>query len=121
MTAEVLRTNTSDYWLERLDASEVPSAPVLSRPEVIEQEQVRVNEILTEYDQPGLGRVRQPRPAAQFERTPTNTAQLAAALGEHGREVLSEVGFGTDEIDRLVKTGVLKDGAPPTLQSKEKP
>jgi crotonobetainyl-CoA:carnitine CoA-transferase CaiB-like acyl-CoA transferase len=114
MTAEVLLTNTSDYWLERLDACEVPSAPVLSRPEVIEQEQVKVNEILTEYDQPGLGRVRQPRPAARFQKTPTNTGQLAAALGEHGREVLSEAGFGADEIDRLVRSGVLNGGGKTT-------
>jgi crotonobetainyl-CoA:carnitine CoA-transferase CaiB-like acyl-CoA transferase len=107
MTAEVLRTNTSQYWLERLDECEVPSAPVLSRPEVIEQEQVRVNEILSEYDHPGLGRIRQPRAAAQFEVTPTNTEQLAAALGEHGREILSEAGFSEDEIGSLVESEIL--------------
>ena len=107
MTAEVLRTNTSQYWLERLDECEVPSAPVLSRPEVIEQEQVRVNEILSEYDHPGLGRIRQPRAAAQIEVTPTNTEQLAAALGEHGREILSEAGFSEDEIGSLVESETL--------------
>ena len=106
-TAEVLLTNTSAYWLKRLDECEVPSAPVLSRPEVITQEQVEVNQILTEYDQPGLGRIRQPRPAAQFEKTPTNTEQLAAALGQHGREILADAGFKEDEIDQLVADGIL--------------
>jgi crotonobetainyl-CoA:carnitine CoA-transferase CaiB-like acyl-CoA transferase len=85
----------------------VPSAPVLSRPQVIEQEQVQVNEILTEYDQPGLGRIRQPRAAARFEDTPTNTGQIGAALGEHGNEVLREAGFEEDEIVKLRETGVL--------------
>ncbi len=107
MTADVLRTNTSEYWLKKLDECEVPSAPVLSRPEVIQQEQVQVNEILTEYDQPGLGRVRQPRAAALFEATPTNTRQLAAALGEHGRAVLGEAGFSATEIEALLNSGVL--------------
>ena len=106
-TAEVLLTNTSAYWLKRLDECEVPSAPVLSRPEVITQEQVEVNQILTEYDQPGLGRIRQPRPAAQFEKTPTNTEQLAAALGQHGREILADAGFNEDEIGQLVADGIL--------------
>ena len=73
MTAEVLKTNSSAYWLERMDSRSVPCAPVLSRPQVIEQEQVKVNALLFEYDHPGLGRVRQPRSAAQFDRTPTNT------------------------------------------------
>lgn len=106
-TAEVLRTNTSAYWLQRLDECEVPSAPVLSRPEVIAQEQVQVNEILTEYDHPGLGRIRQPRPAARFEATPTHTAQMAARLGQHGREVLLEAGYDEAQIDALLQDGVL--------------
>ncbi len=111
MTAEVLRTNTSAYWLERLDACEVPSAPVLTRPEVISQEQVQVNDILSEYEQPGLGMVRQPRPAARFEGTPVNTEQTAAALGEHSREILIEAGYSAEEIDDLLSTGVMAEPA----------
>ncbi|MEM7097810.1 MAG: CoA transferase [Pseudomonadota bacterium] len=107
LTAEVLRTNTSAYWLARLDENQVPSAPVLSRPEVIEQEQVKVNEILTEYEQPGLGRIRQPRPAARFEGTPTRTEQVAAALGEHGQEILREVGFTDQQIGDYQERGIL--------------
>ena len=107
MTAEVLLTNTSAYWLQRLDDCEVPSAPVLSRPEVIEQEQVKVNEILSEYDHPGLGRIRQPRAAARFGATPTNTKQLAAALGQHGAEVLLEAGYAEEEIAALRAEGIL--------------
>ncbi len=107
MTADVLRQRSSAYWLERLDEQGVPCAPVLRRPEVIEQEQVRVNELISEYHQPGLGRVRQPRAAARFEGTPTNTQQLAAALGEHNTEVLSEFGFSAEEIARLTSAGVL--------------
>lgn len=106
-TAQVLKGNTTEYWLTRLDDCEVPSAPVLSRPEVIQQEQVLVNEILTEYEQPGLGRVRQPRPAARFDATPTNIAQQAATLGEHGDEILREAGFAEDEISRLRAAEVL--------------
>ncbi len=109
LTAEVLRTNTSEYWLKRLDECEVPSAPVLTRPEVITQEQVQVNEILSEYEQPGLGMVRQPRPAARFEGTPVNTEQIAAALGEHGREILAEAGYVADEIDELIAAGVMAE------------
>jgi len=107
MTAEVLKTNTSEYWLARLDEFEVPSAPVLTRPEVIEQEQIQINETLTEYEHPGLGRVRQPRPAAIFEATPVNTEQLAAKLGEHGEEILEQAGFSPEEVLQYKKDGVL--------------
>ena len=107
MTAEVLRTKTSAEWLERLDAHQVPSAPVLTRPEVITQEQVQVNELIFEYDHPGLGRVRQPRSAALFDGTPPGTKPLAPMLGEHGREILQAHGFDEDEIESLIESGVM--------------
>ena len=110
MTAEVLKTNSSEYWLASIDECEVPSAPVLSRPEVIEQEQIKVNEVLFEYDHPELGRVRQPRPAAIFEATPVKTEQLAARLGEHNTEILEEAGYSREEITRLRDSGVLGSG-----------
>ena len=110
MTAEVLKTNTSEYWLARLDECEVPSAPVLSRPEVIEQEQIKVNEVLFEYDHPGLGKVRQPRPAAVFEATPVRTEQLAAKLGEHNTEILEQAGYSDEEIAQFRESGVLGSG-----------
>ncbi len=109
MTADVLRTNTSQYWLNRLDEYEVPSAPVLTRPEVITQEQVRVNETVSEYEHPGLGRIRQARPAARFEGTPVNTEQIAAALGEHGRDILKEAGYAAEEIETLLEDGVMTE------------
>src|SRR5262249_13895622 len=46
MTAEALKTRSSAAWLERLDAEGVPCAPVLSRDEVIEHEQVRTNALI---------------------------------------------------------------------------
>lgn len=106
MTAEVLATNTSDYWLERLDAEQVPCAPVLSRPEVIEHEQIKVNGTVTEYDHPHLGRIRQPRPAAKFGVTPPATEQVAPLLGEHTRTVLSEAGYDEAAIAKLVNDGI---------------
>ena len=66
-----------------------------------------MNEILSEYNHPGLGLVRQPRPAARFERTPTNTEQQAARLGEHGVEILQKAGFSEDEISQFTQSGVL--------------
>ena len=110
LTAGVLRTKSTAEWLERLDAHDVPCAPVLSRPEVIAQEQVKANELIFEYDHPGLGRIRQPRAAARFEKTPTNTQQFAPTLGQHSREVLVGADFSTAEIDALIKGGVVAEG-----------
>ena len=107
LTAQVLATNTSEYWLERLDAEGVPSAPVLSRQEVITHPQIQANDLIREYDHPIAGRIRQPRPAAQFDQTPSGIQRPAPGLGEHSAEILSELGYSEDEISDLVDQGVL--------------
>lgn len=108
-TANVLANRTSAEWLQRLDECGVPCAPILMRAEVLEHEQVKANDILTEYEHPVLGRVRQPRPAARFEHNAPERRPLAPRLGEHNRDVLAELGFDNDAIAALERDGVIID------------
>ena len=98
MTAEVLATRSSSEWLERLDAEGVPCAPVLERQEVFQHEQVRINEMVDEHDHPVAGRIRQPRPAARFDRTPAAMQRHAPTLGEHSDEILAELGLDAESL-----------------------
>jgi crotonobetainyl-CoA:carnitine CoA-transferase CaiB-like acyl-CoA transferase len=93
-TAAVLRTRTTAEWLERLDAEQVPCAPILALGEIAGHPQVRANELIEESEQPGIGTIRQPRPAARFDRTPAGIVRAAPRLGEHTEEVWSEIGVG---------------------------
>jgi len=107
LTAEVLRTRPTAEWLARLDAEEVPCAPVLTRDEVIRHPQIEANELLVESVHPHAGPMREPRPAARFEETPASLRRPAPALGEHTDEVLREIGVEADELARLRAEGVL--------------
>ncbi len=110
-TAKVLATRSSAEWLERLDACGVPCAPVLMRSEVIANAQVVANALIAEYDHPGLGRVRQPRAAARFGAAGDPPQPRAAALGEHNREVLAELGYSHEEIAEFERNGVITRSA----------
>ena len=98
LTQDVLKTDTSEMWLKRLDAEDVPCAPVLTRSEAINHPQVTVNAIVMETDHHLAGGVRQARPAARFSGTPIDIRRGAPALGEHTAAVLSEAGYSGDEI-----------------------
>jgi len=93
LTGEVLATRSSSEWLERLDAEGVPCAPVLSRSEVIEHDQIVANRLIEEHDHPGAGLIRQPRPAAGFDATPARIRGPAPALGADTDAVLAELGL----------------------------
>ncbi|HKN01503.1 MAG TPA: CoA transferase [Candidatus Binataceae bacterium] len=95
--------------LPRLLANDVPSAPVLSRFELLQDPQVRENRILEEHDTPLFGRVRQPRPAAQFDRTPADIRTMAPLLGADNAAILSELGYGTDDVARLERDLILRN------------
>lgn len=106
MTQEVLLTRTAAEWLERLEAEDVPCAPVLTRSEMIRHPQIAANAIVVEDEHPDAGLVRQARPAAQFASTPFETARGGPALGEHTEEVLGEAGMERAEIEALLDAGV---------------
>lgn len=92
-TADVLLTKTTEEWLERLDAEQVPCAPILPLSEIIRHPQVEATGIVVETDHPVAGRIRQARAAARFEKTPTTLEGHAPTLGEHTDEILAELGL----------------------------
>jgi crotonobetainyl-CoA:carnitine CoA-transferase CaiB-like acyl-CoA transferase len=101
LVGDILAGGRSQDWLDRLDAAEVPCAPVLRRADVIDNVQVRNNELIEYLEQPTLGMVRQARPAARFDRTPAQIGGAAPRIGEHTGEILAEIGYTEAEIEAL--------------------
>src|ERR1700691_1077253 len=87
--------------LPRLLANDVPSAPVVSRFELLRDEQVRENQILEEFESEEFGKVRMPRAAARFEGTPATVRTLAPMLGANNTAILAELGYDASAIARL--------------------
>jgi crotonobetainyl-CoA:carnitine CoA-transferase CaiB-like acyl-CoA transferase len=99
---EYIGQRTTAEWLERLDAADVPCAPILRRSEIVQNEQVVARGIITELDQPGVGRIRQPKPAAQFAVNQSAIKGPAPRIGEHTRDVLRELGYSGAEIEKMI-------------------
>ena len=107
LTQEALRGRTTTEWMERLEAEDVPCAPVLTRDALVAHPQVRAGGTLVEFDHPAAGRLRQARPAARFETTPSALRRGAPALGEHTDALLEEAGFPPAEIAALRAAGAV--------------
>jgi len=108
LMADIIRERPTADWLQRLDANDVPSAPVLRRHEVIANEQVLARELITELDHPDIGLIRQPVPAARFDRTPARIQGPAPRIGEHSAAILAELGLEAAEIERLATEKIVR-------------
>jgi crotonobetainyl-CoA:carnitine CoA-transferase CaiB-like acyl-CoA transferase len=105
---EYIATRSTAEWLERLDAADVPCAPILRRGEIVANEQVVARGLIAEFDQPSVGRVRQPKPAARFSVNEAVIGGPAPRVGEHSREVLRELGYVDSAIDRMISDGAVR-------------
>ena len=110
-SAEIEKWSTKEI-LKRLDSHGVPCAPVLSRTDLLTDEQVRTNELIEIHQDERFGPVRQPRPAARFDRTPARVACVAPFLGEHNADILSELGYSDADAERLVREKVVFNPKP---------
>jgi crotonobetainyl-CoA:carnitine CoA-transferase CaiB-like acyl-CoA transferase len=110
----------SEEILARLVAEQVPCAPILSREALLDNEQVMENEIIEVHDDPVLGPVRQPRPAARFTSTPATVRALAPFLGADNADILGELGYAVGDIEKLHGDGVLAKQGGSDIESEGK-
>ncbi len=116
ITAGEIAKHASADLITRLQARQVPCAPILSRMDVLENDQVAENRIIEVHQDPILGPVRQPRPAARFAETPARIRRMAPFLGADNGDILGELGYGEEEIRKLTDDGVLVS-SPPELEA----
>lgn len=105
---DTFRTNNLTHWLAALDNADVPCAPVLPRSSIPEHPQVIANATVEVLDHPGIGDVRQARPAARFEATPAAIQGTAPYLGQHSQEILAELGYEAKTVAELQTEKVIK-------------
>lgn len=85
-----------------LSEHEVPAAPVLTIPEVVQDEQLRHRGFFTAIEHPVAGAVEFAGPVVRLSQTPAIATQPAPLLGQHTDEVLRHwLGASEDDIRAL--------------------
>jgi crotonobetainyl-CoA:carnitine CoA-transferase CaiB-like acyl-CoA transferase len=97
----VMATFPTAEIVKRLEADDVPHARILKREDVLEDPQVAFIKAIAETTHPKAGRMREPRPVANFSMTPSTIRRAAPGLGEHTDEILRELGMSDPDIAAL--------------------
>ncbi len=105
---KVMKQRTNEAWMERLKQHEVLHAPVRDYEGLIHHPQSSHLNMFQSLMQPGVG----PLPYAGLPAAPhRRPVSPAPVIGEHSTAILSEAGWDTGEISRLIASGIVKQGA----------
>jgi Predicted acyl-CoA transferases/carnitine dehydratase len=105
ITAWCMERNKMDIEA-MLNAARVPSAPIKTMDELIDDPHIAARGMLIEQEDPILGKVKYPGNPIKLDRTPAVFARSAPQLGEHNEEVLAEVlGYPADVIAAMKANG----------------
>lgn len=104
-------TRPAAEWLERLTAEDVPCGPVNDYQALVAgtdlTAQLEANGYLTTVEHPNLGQLRTPGIAIQMSGTPPDPVRHAPELGQQTENVLLELGYTWEEMERLRRDEVI--------------
>ena len=96
-------------WLEALERLDIPSMRVHSLESLMTDEHLDAVGFFEWIDHPTQGRIRTMVQGTRWSETPPNIRRHAPRLGEHGPELLAELGYTGEQIAALVQAGVTLD------------
>ena len=107
--SEAFLDKDRDEWVKILDEAGVTVSPVYALDELFNDPHFRHRGMVVEVDHPKLGRTKLLNTPFRLSETPAAVRSRPPLWAEHTREVMSTLlGYGDDEIDRMIEDGVVE-------------
>jgi formyl-CoA transferase len=104
---EVFAAEPMAHWYDVFSGAKVTFGAVRGPQEVINDPQLRANDIVVPLEGAGDKVTSTISSPIQVEGVTKTPAKRAPELGEHNQEILRELGFEENQIDSFVTSGVL--------------
>jgi crotonobetainyl-CoA:carnitine CoA-transferase CaiB-like acyl-CoA transferase len=105
--SDIFQTKTADAWLAAFDGVDTCLALVKDIGEMIDDPQVKNRGLIAEIEHPSSGRIKQIAPTVKLSATPGDLRSPPPLLGEHTGEILKELGYSDEIINKLSRDGVI--------------
>jgi crotonobetainyl-CoA:carnitine CoA-transferase CaiB-like acyl-CoA transferase len=106
--SRIFPTQKKEYWLEKLHAARIPSAPVNDFSEAFTNPQLISRNMVVEVEGPNGAKVRMPGNPIKLSGTDADSFTLSPLLGQHNQEIFTELlGKSDAEIAALYDEGII--------------
>lgn len=99
--------NTTQYWVDKLNAAGVPCGPIYNMKEVFDDEQVKHLGAAATVKHPKLGDIRMVSQPVKLSRTPAAISYTLPPQGSSNDEVLASVGYTPEQIESFKQKKVI--------------
>jgi crotonobetainyl-CoA:carnitine CoA-transferase CaiB-like acyl-CoA transferase len=107
LAGEALATKTTKEWLALFDDLEIPAGPVNRLEDLPHDPHLEAIGFFRHVTHPSEGDIVMADAPLRFSDSPAAITRLPPRFGEHGREILGELGFTGEEIAALAAGGVV--------------
>jgi crotonobetainyl-CoA:carnitine CoA-transferase CaiB-like acyl-CoA transferase len=106
LVAEALKAKSADEWLALLEAKGIPAGKVRGVHEALNHPTARARGMVREANHPTIPGLELVASPLKLSQTPVEWHRAPPLLGEHGEEILRELGKSDADIARLRESGV---------------
>lgn len=102
-----LTKHKATYWLALLDEHGVPSSPIYSYDQTLNNPHILERGMVVSYEHPTTGPMRTLGFPAKFSLTPGQLTNAAPTLGQHNEEILQSLNISNQEVQQLKAAKVI--------------
>jgi len=103
----VMRTRTTEEWVQFLVPKGIWAAPVRDYDEVFADPAVQEANITEEFEHPEAGHIRMLGFPLEFSSGQAGVRRVPPTCGQHSREILGELGYTESELDTFAREKVI--------------
>jgi len=104
----IFLTRTTAEWRALLERADIPVMPMHTLESILEDPHLDAVGFFKIMEHPVEGRIRQMRVPSTWSETQPAPGGPAPTFGQHGRDILREAGFSSEEIERLGEKGAVQ-------------
>lgn len=104
---ELFLEKTTGEWLQILEAENVPCTRLNSVEDIVNDPHIEARGMVAEMEHEELGTFKSPANPVQFSDLETDRTEAPPRLGEHTDEVLAELGYDEEDVERFHEDGVV--------------